>query len=143
MRIEGVNISTVLNRQLNAIGQSSGAVKMTLRKLARGSGDKGKRISSSEAHEVCKKAGLKGLQQMLAAPYGEDGYQVFYYRTGSASYSDAWLAGHVNRFRDHNEDPHIWAILLGKFDGDKLVEPPHDNSPEEIESDSPALEPVG
>lgn len=138
MRIEGVNISTALNRQLNAIGNSASMVKLTLRKLGRGSGHMGKRITGGEAHTVCKHAGLKQLTLVMAAPYGDDGFNVYFYRTGSAAASDAWLEGNSARFRGREEDPHVWAIYLGKFDGDKFIEPAHDNSPEEAEAEAEA-----
>lgn len=134
-RIEGVNISSALNKQLHAIGNSAAAAKQTLRKLAKGSGSRGTRLSGGESRVVCKKAGLTQLQLVFAAPYGDDGFQVFYYRTGSAEVTDAWLASHANRFRGREDDPHIWAIYLGKFDGDTFIEPQHDNSPDEEEAE--------
>lgn len=136
MRIEGVNISTALNRQLQVMGNSADAVKVTLRRLARGSKEGARKIPGGEAGLVCKRAGMKPLQHVMAAPYGDDGFMVFFYRTGSASFSDAWLAGHAGRFKGREEDPHVWAFLLGKFDGDTLVEPVHDNTPEDVETEA-------
>ena len=140
--IEGVNVSTALNRQMHAIGNARAGVKQVLRQLGRASGAKGARLSGSETRDVARAAGVKlDGQRVWAVPYGSAGFSVFYYRTGDQDAADAMMTRSQNRFRHADEHAHVWALLLGRFDSDKLIEPEHDNSPEDVE-DAPVPEPA-
>ena len=134
--IEGVNVSSTMNRQMRRIGSRQARVRAALKRLGMGGGLKGKRVGGGEASQVAKAAKTSGKPSCLyALPYDDGGNNIYYYRTGGEEEGEAPIK--MGGFK-HVTDANIWCILLGQFDGGRLVEPGHDNRPDGHQEDEAA-----
>ena len=138
-QIEGVNVSSVMNRQMKRIGNKRARVTSVLKRLGRGESAKGKRVGGTEAREVVKAAkASRSASGLYALQYDEDGNNIYYYRTGAEEEDAPSQKLRLNAFKKNFTDASVWCILLGQFNGGGLSEPGHDNRPDGFQDDDEA-----